>query len=374
MINRIGLLCFDLSTVGCFLCLSLLAFGLTLFSCFLDDLVHHLGNFYWKNSQAEFCKIPKMWYLARVAVAVFIILGSTGAQPFNSVQLQVSRIERRIKSTNGVVKMVELHSLAACVLLGISQDNCHALNYDISRKLCEVISMHGSVLEMQTSDTYVFASINNTEDFLNTGVRYTCTLGPVQWKEQATRDFTPLENVVHADEATEWNYVCKATIGDNEIPGVVDNSKACKFIYKNLASFSQIYRTLTVVVDTGLATANWMNYTTGDEVPEEAFVGGHLSQVTPLYVCRASINGVQYIGHYNPKTGLAYIHSGSVQNPVTVSLLTFSPYGPTSAGPTADWPCPRYHVQITSPEYEYIEHHGYDTIPSWAVTSSSVML
>ena len=224
---------------------------------------------------------------------------------------------------------------------------------------------------MKNSDTYVFASINNTNDFLDTGVQNTCTLGPVQWKEQATRDYIVLENVVHADDSTEWNYVCKATIGNNEIPGVVESSEECKFVYKNVASFAEFYRTLTVVVDISLATANWMTYTTGDEVPEEAFVGGHLSEVTPLYVCRASINGVQYIGHYNPRTGLAYIHSGSVQHPITVSLLTFRPNGPTSAGPTADWPCPRYHVQIASPEYEYIEHYGSDAIPSWAVTSSS---
>ena len=224
---------------------------------------------------------------------------------------------------------------------------------------------------MQNSDAYVFASINNTNDFLDTGVQNTCTRGPVQWKEQARRDYIALEYVVHAEDSTEWNYVCKATVGDNEIPGVVDSSRECKFVYKNVASFAELYRTLTVAVDTGSVTANWVTYTTGDEVPDEAFVGGHLSQVTPLYVCRASVNGVQYIGHYNPKTGLAYIHSGSVQYPVTVSLLTFSPNGPTSAGPTADWPCPRYHVQITPPEYEYIEHYGYDTIPSWAVTSGS---
>ena len=312
-----------------------------------------------------------MWYFARVTFVVFIILNSSDAQPTNSMQFQMSRIERGIRSTNGVVKIAELHSAVACALFGISQDNSHAVNYDTSRKLCEVISMHGSVMEMQNSYPYVFAAINNTNDLLATGVRDICTHGPVQWKEQATRDYMTLENVVHADEAFEWNYVCKATVGDSEIPGVVDSSKECQFVYKNLPSFSELYRTLTVVVDNGLVSANWMSYTIGDEVPEEAFIGGHLSVVTPLYVCRAFVDGVQYIGHYNPRAGLAYIHSGSVQYPTTVSLLSFSPNGPTSAGPTTDWPCPRYHVRIASLQYEYIQHYGSHAIPSWAVISSS---
>ena len=188
-----------------------------------------------------------MCYLGRVAVAVYIILGSTAAQSTNSVQLQMSRIELGIRSTNDIVKMAELHSVAACILFRISHENSHAVNYDTSRRLCEVISMHGSVLEMQKSDSYVFLAINNTEDLLDTGVHGMCKHGPVQWKEQATRDFTPPENVVHADDATEWNNVCKATVADNEIPGVVDNSKECKFVHKDLASVSEIYRTLGTV-------------------------------------------------------------------------------------------------------------------------------
>ena len=83
------------------------------------------------------------------------------------------------------------------------------------------------------------------------------------------------------------------------------------------------------------------------------------------------VNGVQYAGYYNPDTALAYIHSGSVLYPTTVDLLIFSPSGPTRAGPTADWPCPRYHVQFASPYYEYIEHYGPNAMPSWAVVSGN---
>ena len=317
-----------------------------------------------------FCGISKMWYLASVTSMLFIVLGSTGAQPNNSVQLLMFRVERGLRSVKGVVIATELNSVSACILFGTSQKYCHAVNYDISRSLCEVISVHGYVLEMRKDAQNMFAALNNTNDHLNTGVGTICAQSSVHWKEQAKRHYTALKNVVYADEATELNYVCKATVGGNEIPGVVDNIKWCKFVYENLAGGSELYRTLITDLNVGFA-ANWMSYTTGDEVPQEAFVGGHLSQVTPLSVCRTPVNGVQYVGYYNPDTSLAYIHSGSVHYPSTVDLLSFSPNGPTSAGPTLDWTCPRYHVQIASQQYEYIEHHGSDAIPSWAVTANN---
>ena len=122
--------------------------------------------------------------------------------------------------------------------------------------------------------------------------------------------------------------------------------------------------------ESGLAAA-WVSYRTGDAVPEAAFIGGFLSPDVPLYVCRAPMNGVKVSGYFNPSTGLAYIHNGSIQYPTTVELLNFSPNGPTSVGPTAGWSCPRYHVQIASKEYEYIEHDGSNGMLSWAITSST---
>ena len=227
--------------------------------------------------------------------------------------------------------------------------------------------MHGSLLEMQQDSNYIFAALNNTNDLLYTGVQSDCAQGPVQWKEQATWVYVPLENMVYSDNASSTSYVCKATVGENELPGV-QYQTICRFVYKDVVGHTCFYRSLVLKPESGL-TVTWMTFSIGDDIPEGAFVGGHLFPDTPLYVCRAPVEGVQYTGYYNPDTALAYIHSGSVLYPTTVDLLIFLPSGPTTAGPTADWPCPRYHVQFFSPEYEYIEHYGEKTMPGWAVIS-----
>ena len=303
-----------------------------------------------------------------MASMILIIFTITGVHTISLVHFQMSRIEGGLRSTSGIVMTTQMPSVSACVLLGTSLDNCHAVNYDTARLLCEVISMHDSLLEMQNNTSYVFAAINNTNGILDTGVGSICVQGPVQWKEQSSWQYIALENMVYCDEG---RYVCKVTIGDNEIPGVLDTDRKCYFVYKDLLGESGLYRTLTMHPDSRLA-ATWLSYRVGDNVPEVAFVGGHLSPGNPLYVCRATVNGIQSVGYYAPSKGLAYIPyvpSGSVQYPTTVDLLIFSPNGPTSVGPTTGWPCPRFHVQIASHAYEYIEHYG--DMPSWAVTSNN---
>ena len=298
---------------------------------------------------------------------VLIIIATAGVYSTRNVHFQMSRTECGLRSSSGIVVTTKLQSVSACVSFGTSLENCHAVNYDTARGLCEVISMHGSLLEMQTNTDYVFAAFKNTNGTLDTGIGGICVQGFVQWKEQATRHYIALENIVYSDEATDYNYVCKVTIGDNEIPGVVDNDRQCHFVYKDLTGESELYCALVLDPASGLV-ATWVSYHISHDVPEAAFIGGYMSDGTPLYICRAPANGFQYFGYYNPDTALAYIDSGSVQYPPIVDLLIFSPNGPSFVGPTAGWPCPRYHVQIASHTYEYIEHSG--DLPNWAVISN----
>ena len=263
---------------------------------------------------------------------VMIIHANDADQNNRIVRLQMSRVGRGLRSTNGVVLTTEFHSMSVCILYGTSLENCHAVNYDTSSGLCEVVSIHGSLLEIKQDVNYIFAAINNTHDLLQTGVQSYCAQGRVQWTEQATWRYIALESVVYSDEATQTNYVCKATVGDNELPGVQDNRNYCNFVFKDLVGFTGLYRTLVVDAESGL-TSTWKIFHIGEEVPKGAFVGGHLSARTPLYVSRAAVNGLHYSGYYNPDTALAYIHSGSVLYPTIVDLLIFSPSGPTTKVP-----------------------------------------
>ena len=321
-------------------------------------------------TQPGICATFGMWQIVAVSFMVITIHANDADQNDGFVRLKMSRVERGFRSTSGVVSTIVLHSVSACILYGTSIETCHAVNYDTSSGLCEVLSQHGSLLEMKHDVNYIFAAINNTHDLLQTGVQSNCSQGPVQWKEQATWRYIALDKAVYSDEDTQTNYVCKATVGDNELPGVQDNRNYCNFVFKDLIGFTGLYRTLVVDAESGL-TSTWKIFNIGEDVPRGAFVGGHLSAGTPLYVTRAAVNGVHYTGYYNPDTALAYIHNGSVLYPTIVDLLIFSPSGPTTAGPTVDWPCPRYHVQFASTDYEYIEHYGPNTIPTGAVISGN---
>ena len=282
----------------------------------------------------------------------------------------MSRIERGLRSTSGVVATIELPLLSACILYGTSLEDCHAVNYDTSSGLCEVLSTHGSIMEREQNTDYIFVAFNNKNDLIHTGVQNDCTQGALQWKEQSSRDYIALENVVYSDDKTREGYVCKSTVGENELTGITNKNHECNFVHKDLPGHSDLYRTLVLDPESGFS-ATWLSYFIGDDIPEGAFAGGHLSTGTPLYVRRAPTDGVQYAGYYDPDTALAYIYSGSVMYPTAVDLLIFSPSGPTTVGPTADWPCPRYHVQVTSTDYEYIEHYGPNGLPSWAVISGN---
>ena len=209
-------------------------------------------------------------------------------------------------------------------------------------------------------------TFNNRTDLIHTRAQSNCTQGAVQWKEQSSRDYIALENVVYSDDRTKEGYVCKSTVGENELTGITNRNHKCTFVYTDLPGYSGLYRTFVIQPKSGFS-ATWVSYLIGDDIPEGAFIGGRLFTGTPLYVCRAPTNGVQYAGYYDPDTALAYIYSSSALYPTAVDLLTFSPSGPTTAGPTTDWPCPRYHVQVNSPHYEYIEHYGPNGMPTWAV-------
>ena len=291
-------------------------------TCFLFHLDSSLRQTLPRLERRWSQAILRMWYLVTMASMILIIFTIIGVNTTSLVHFQMSRIERGLRSTSGIVVTTEVPSVSVCGLLGMSFDNCHAVNYYTARLLCEVISSHDSLLQMQTNTSNIFSALNNISGILDTGVGSICVQGPVQWKEQSTRQYITLENVVHCDEAIEGRYVGKVTIGDNEILGVVDSDRKCNFVYKDLTGKSSLYRTVTMDPNSGLVTT-WVPYHIGDDVPEVAFVGGHLSPDTPLYICRAPVNGVQYTGYYNPNTDLAYIHVGSIKHPAMIDLLFF---------------------------------------------------
>ena len=321
-----------------------------------------------RMTQPLFCAPPKVWPFVRAFFVVFILPATTA----RLVHFSVSKTERGLRSTSGIISTIELPLVSACILYGVSLEYCHAVNYDTSSGLCEIVSTHGSLLEMVHEPSYIFVALDNRNDILDTGVRSACVQGPVQWKEQAKVNYIALGNEVYADEVTRKGYVCKATVYENELIGTTNPNNACIFYYKHLRGYSDLYRILVLDPDAGLS-ATWASYIIGDEVPKGAFAGGHLSTDTPLYVCRAPVKGVNYTGYYNPDTALAYI-KGLVLHNATVDLLIFSPSGPTSGGPTADWPCPRYHVQVASLGFEYIPHYGATDFPSWSVNAGNRLL
>ena len=151
-------------------------------------------------------------------------------------------------------------------------------------------------------------------------VKQTCKSIGIQWEETWAWSYVAPNNPVYADYMTKNRYVCKATVEDNELPGVVHISqKKCKFVVHGKISFAEIC--LVLVLDPATDnSATWLTYDVGNILPRGAFVGGQTGEGILLFVCRALISGIYYSGCYDPNSRQASINSGSLQYPSRCSF------------------------------------------------------
>ena len=254
--------------------------------------------------------------------------------PFHRhVLLRIAFVEHEIRCISGVKSSSTQPSVSKCVMQGMTTNNCHAVNYDMIAKTCQLIISHGSRLTFENAVNHTFIALKNTKELIETGTDNTCGVESVQWEEQYRRAFVAPINPVYLDNSNRERYVCKVRVGDNELPGVVSvTEKKCKFVSYEQVSAAEFFTEL-VISSTADVSVHWLPYTVGDSVPNEAFVGGQTSEGIALFVCRAAISGIFYSGYYDPSTGQVSIHAGSLQRPTQVELLAFLPDGPTSAAP-----------------------------------------
>ena len=147
--------------------------------------------------------------------------------------------------------------------------------------------------------------------------------------------------------------------------------KKCKFVLHGKITFAEFYLALVLDPPTD-NSATWLTYDAGNMLPCGAFVGGQTGAEILLFVCRALISGIYYSGYYDPNSRQASINSGSLQYPSQVELLVFKPYGPVSAPPAGQIPCPRPHVGQAYSVFEWVEHLWRDPKPPASVISGTV--
>ena len=238
--------------------------------------------------------------------------------------------------------------------------------------MCEIIVSHGVVMQVEGALDFLLASFNYNGGYPITGVEVDCAQTFVEWKEQFTKAYVQHDNLVYSDDSVRDYHVCKASIGDNEVPGYTSPvTKECLFIHDGGVGYAHIYQVLTLEASEMLQVA-WMGYSVGEVLPSGAFMGGQKADGAILYVCRALIYGSYFIGYYDQENATASIHAGSVKHPTQVDILGFLPNGPTSAGPTVDLPCPHFHVlQAYREEVQWVEHWGPEPVPTGVILSSS---
>ena len=310
------------------------------------------------------------------SVSIFLTMicaSIIAVQPINNtVELQMTFLEKGMKAITGKQSSSTQPSLSQCILWGMSNQDCHAVNYDEVSEVCEQISAHGTLLEFENAASYTFVAFNNTQVLLKTDTHEVCKERSVQWREQWTRAYVAPTKPVYTDNTARNRYVCRVTVGDNEILGIVSIfERMCQFVLHGRVSFAEFYVELVCTTGTD-QSADWRPYSVGDVVPNGAFVGGRTAQGTPLYVCRALISNNYFSGYYDPSSGQASIHSGSVQHPSQIDLLAFIPGGPNKAAPTRNLPCPRPNVHQAYSLLEWVEHWGPDPEPTAAIISGTV--
>ena len=307
-----------------------------------------------------------------IYLSMILGFGSATSLHGESVELQLIFLEHGIKCISGVLSYSMQPSIAMCVFHGMSNQMCHAVNYNAVLKLCELIVSHESVLTFANDANFTFAAFNNTKEIIQTGTYQPCRMGNIQWKDQWKRTYVALSYPVYTDNASRDRYICKATVGDHELPGVVHVSqKTCKFVLHGKLSYAEFYMELVVVTPSNQNVV-WWSHNVGDIVPRGAFVGGQTEKGIPLFVCRTLINGKYYSGYYDPSNGQASIHSGSLKHPSQIELLAFEPDGPNSAAAADKLHCPRPYVRQAYSGLEWVEHWSSDTKPPAAVISGTV--
>ena len=321
-----------------------------------------------RNGDGHFL-YTSMWFLYALVPVVITLSSNMDTVQTHHIQLEVVRISPGLKCMNNVVEAVKTKSMRSCILHGMSLLNCHAVNYNIMDNTCEMIVSHGVIMQTQRNASSTLATFCNNHEILKTGVETICAQSSVQWVEQFQRAYRHYDSVVYAEDIVRDKQVCKAFVGDNELPGFMStSSKKCNFMHKGYVSSAEIYSVLVLDTATTLQI-EWIGYNVGESLPPGAFIGGRKADGTLLYICRALRNGVYYIGHYDSSGASATV--ASVGHPAEVDLLIFTPNGPTYAGPTADLACPRFHVIQAQREVSWVEHRGPEPMPTGVVLSNS---
>ena len=80
-------------------------------------------------------------------------------------------------------------------------------------------------MEFDNAANHTFVVFNNRQMIIERDAQQTCKSRGVEWEEMRTQSYVAPNNPVHVDDSTENRYVCKATVDDNELPGVVHVSQ-----------------------------------------------------------------------------------------------------------------------------------------------------
>ena len=73
---------------------------------------------------------------------------------------------------------------------------------------------------------------------------------------------------------------------------------------------------------TGATNYTWVDFTSGDDVPDSAIIGGFGYDATPLYVVQKEFPGsILIIGYYNPMLRASYMAYSGLQQSANVAML-----------------------------------------------------
>ena len=118
--------------------------------------------------------------------------------------------------------------------------------------------------------------------------------------------------------------VARIVSGDTVLIGNFDFlSRQFWFNVKGV-SFGPIYEAdqdIELLIKDATCSLPWMPYIAGEPLPFGAVAGGHLADGTATYVAKVIRNRYAVIGHYNPKSPLAYHEFGGIHTPISMDIL-----------------------------------------------------
>ena len=207
-----------------------------------------------------------------------------------------------------------------CMFKCARHPSCAAINVRINGTGCELLQASSTCQVTNYVEGWVLISLSECD-----GVPPWLTTSPADsgWQWITADDPFSEEGLVYMVDRYAHRFVSRVLYRGLYLPGWWRNDG------EGFRSIDPFTNTMVKCVSngqfisfTGATNYTWVDFTSGDDVPDSAIIGGHGHDGAPLYVVKAEFPGsILIIGYYNPMLRASYMAYSGLKQPAHVAML-----------------------------------------------------